>query len=109
MVTPSSGPAAANPAGSKSRNKPRPAMPGGGVFVHGAGFLCLADVGAVRLPGSLLRSFLKKAAPKTSFSTGYPHEIKHMLNESPLGVGIVLFLRFDNEDKRLLEGYLSLP
>ena len=36
MVTPSSGPAAANPAGSKSRDEPRPAMPGGDVCVKGA-------------------------------------------------------------------------
>ena len=39
MVTPSSGPAAANPAGSKARDEPRPAMPGGGVFERGGG-LC---------------------------------------------------------------------
>ena len=36
MVTPSSGPAAGNPAGSKSRDDPRPAMPGGNVCVNGA-------------------------------------------------------------------------
>ena len=82
MATPSSGPVAASPAGSKSRNKPRPAMPGGGVFIHGAGFLCLADVVAVRLHGSLLRSFLKKAAPKTSVSKG---KVTQRLPSMPCG------------------------
>jgi hypothetical protein len=36
MVTPSSGHAAANSAGSKSHDEPRPAMPGGDVCVKGA-------------------------------------------------------------------------
>ena len=82
MATPSSGPAAASPAGSNRRNNPRPAMPGGGVFVHGAGILCLADVVVVRLYGSPLRSFLKKAAPKTFVSKG---KVTQRLPSMPCG------------------------